>query len=59
MQTYRVFDTHTMAQDTDIVIFAPRWLAHLIAWAKGPRWDYETEVSYQRHYERAAHTVEG
>lgn len=54
MQTYRVFDcTHGENQPSDILIFGPRWLAHLLAWAKGPRWDYQSEASYQRHYERA------
>lgn len=55
MKTYRIFDTHTMSQDKDVMVFGPRWLARCIAWAKGTRWDYEAEDAYQRHYERAQH----
>lgn len=54
MQTYRIFDTYLAADDgTDVLIFGPRWLARLICWAKGPRWDYQDERGYQRHYARA------
>lgn len=54
MQTYRIFDCTTdEEQPSDILIYGPRWLAHLIAWVKGGYWDYQTEAGYQRHYERA------
>lgn len=54
MQTYRIFDcTEITSQPDDILIFGPRWLAQLLAWAKGPHWDYQAERLYQLHYERA------
>ncbi|MBG7616482.1 hypothetical protein IWC96_14485 [Brevundimonas sp. BAL450] len=56
MQTYRVFDcTHAANHPSDIVFYGPRWVAQMLVWVKdrgAGYWDYQSEASYQRHYER-------
>lgn len=54
MQTFRIFDCTTISeQESDILIFCPRWLAALITKLKGRHWDFQAEWAYQRYYERA------